>query len=171
MSLMIRRAEPADLETIGRVTLQAYVDGGHLHPESDYGSTLADARARAEDAELWVAVQPAAGTLLGSVTLAPPGSSFNEVAESGEAEVRMLAVSPDAQGSGAGEALMQHCVSRALELGLRALALSTQPSMHAAHRIYERLGFVRTPERDWSPIPGVDLITYRLDLTPMEAPD
>ncbi|MFG7942814.1 hypothetical protein Q8723_13155, partial [Streptomyces cacaoi] len=23
--------------------------------------------------------------------------------------------------------------------------------MHAAHRLYERLGFVRTPERDWQP--------------------
>jgi ribosomal protein S18 acetylase RimI-like enzyme len=171
MSLTIRRAEPTDLETIGRVTLQAYVDGGHLHPESDYGATLADAQTRAEAAELWVAVRPPAGTLLGSVTFAPPGSSFNEVAEPGEAEVRMLAVAPEAQGSGAGEALMQRCVSRARELGLTALALSTQPSMHAAHRIYERLGFVRTPERDWSPIPGVDLITYRLDLPPSEAPD
>lgn len=169
MSLTIRRAEAADLEMIGRVTLQAYVDGGHLHPESDYGQTLADARSRAEAAELWVAVDDPHEALLGSVTLAPPGSSFNEVAEPGEAEVRMLAVSPGAQGGGVGAALMQHCVDRARELGLRALALSTQPSMYAAHRIYERLGFVRTPERDWSPIPGVDLITYRLDLTPEAA--
>ena len=32
---------------------------------------------------------------------------------------------------------------------------SCRPSrtMRAAHRIYERLGFVRTPERDWYPIP------------------
>jgi ribosomal protein S18 acetylase RimI-like enzyme len=171
MSLKIRRAEPADLETIGRVTLKAYVDGGHLHPESDYGGTLADARTRAEAAELWVAVRLPDGTPLGSVTFAPPGSSFNEVAEPGEAEVRMLAVSPEAQGSGAGEALMRRCVSRARELGLSGLALSTQPSMHAAHRIYERLGFVRTPERDWSPIPGVDLITYRLDLSPIHTSD
>jgi hypothetical protein len=37
--------------------------------------------------------------------------------------------------------------------------------MVRAHRIYERLGLVRTPDRDWSPMPGVELITYRLDLT------
>ena len=36
--------------------------------------------------------------------------------------------------------------------------------MHAAHRLYERLGFTRTPERDWSPTPWVHLVTYVLAL-------
>jgi hypothetical protein len=39
--------------------------------------------------------------------------------------------------------------------------------MHSAHRIYERLGFVRTPERDWNPVPYLDdifLLTYALTL-------
>ena len=39
--------------------------------------------------------------------------------------------------------------------------------MHGAHRIYERLGFVRTPERDWNPLPelvGITLLTYELTL-------
>ena len=45
-----------------------------------------------------------------------------------------------------------------------AVRLSTQAEMKAAHRIYERLGFLRTPERDWSPVPGVDLLTYVLPL-------
>ena len=36
--------------------------------------------------------------------------------------------------------------------------------MHAAHRLYDRMGFVRTPDRDWSPRPDVDLRTYRIDL-------
>jgi hypothetical protein len=39
--------------------------------------------------------------------------------------------------------------------------------MHAAHRIYERLGFVRTPGRDWNPLPELDditLLTYELTL-------
>ena len=38
-------------------------------------------------------------------------------------------------------------------------------TMRAAHRVYERLGFVRAPERDWQPMPGIDLLVYRLDLT------
>jgi hypothetical protein len=39
--------------------------------------------------------------------------------------------------------------------------------MHAAHRIYERLGFTRTPDRDWNPLPDLDditLLTYELTL-------
>jgi hypothetical protein len=36
--------------------------------------------------------------------------------------------------------------------------------MASAHRLYERLGFRRTPEQDWYPAPDVHLITYRLDL-------
>jgi len=39
--------------------------------------------------------------------------------------------------------------------------------MHAAHRIYERLGFTRTPDRDWNPLPepyDITLLTYVLTL-------
>jgi hypothetical protein len=32
--------------------------------------------------------------------------------------------------------------------------------MAAAHRVYERLGYTRDPSRDWSPLPGVDLIAF-----------
>lgn len=164
MSLVIRRAEPADLDTIGEITVRAYVEGGFTRPDADYVATLADARSRADGAELWVAVS-SDGAVLGSVCCAPPGSAFNEIPAPAEAEMRMLAVSPEAQGGGVGEALARHCIQRARALGLSALALSSLPSMHAAHRIYERLGFVRKPDRDWSPVPGIELIAYRLDLT------
>jgi hypothetical protein len=39
--------------------------------------------------------------------------------------------------------------------------------MRSAHRVYERLGFIRTPERDWNPLPDLDditLLTYELTL-------
>jgi hypothetical protein len=36
--------------------------------------------------------------------------------------------------------------------------------MRTAHRIYEKLGFRRDPERDWTPMPGVDLLAFVLDL-------
>lgn len=76
----------------------------------------------------------------------------------------MLAVVPASRGLGLGEALVRHCIARAREDGCRAIRLSTEPMMHAAHRIYRRLGFTRTPERDWQPQPGVDLLTYALAL-------
>jgi hypothetical protein len=38
--------------------------------------------------------------------------------------------------------------------------------MAAAGRLYQRFGFMRTPERDWRPEPDVALITYSLEVTP-----
>lgn len=164
MTIAVRRALESDLDAVGRITVRAYVEGGFMHPESHYATTLADARARAEGAELWVAVAED-GVVLGSVTFAAPGSDFNEVAAPGEAELRMLAASPEARGRGVGQALVRHCVERARDLGLTAVVLSTQPAMAAAHRIYEAAGFRRTPEKDWQPIPGIELLAFRLDLT------
>jgi ribosomal protein S18 acetylase RimI-like enzyme len=76
----------------------------------------------------------------------------------------MLAVARAARGTGVGEALVRHCVARARELGLSGVALSTQPSMRSARRVYERVGFTRAPERDWEPVPGVSLLGYHLRL-------
>jgi hypothetical protein len=35
--------------------------------------------------------------------------------------------------------------------------------MAAAHRLYGRLGFVRLPERDFRPLPGVDLLAFAVE--------
>ncbi|HEX6935200.1 MAG TPA: GNAT family N-acetyltransferase, partial [Actinomycetes bacterium] len=82
----------------------------------------------------------------------------------GEAEFRMLAVAPDARGRGVGGALAQWCVDRAREQGCTAVALSSLPEMQTAHRIYERMGFVRAPDRDWWPSQQTQLIVYLLEL-------
>jgi hypothetical protein len=44
------------------------------------------------------------------------------------------------------------------------VVISSLPQMAAAHRLYTRLGFRRLPERDWTPVPGVDLIAFTVDL-------
>ena len=36
--------------------------------------------------------------------------------------------------------------------------------MRTAHRLYDRLGFSRLPECDWSPSEGVHLLAYVHDL-------
>jgi ribosomal protein S18 acetylase RimI-like enzyme len=76
----------------------------------------------------------------------------------------MLSVAPEAQGRGAGSALVQFCLDRFREAGATAVVLSTLSEMHGAHRIYERLGFERLPERDWTPLPDVALLAYRKEL-------
>ncbi|MEU3465144.1 GNAT family N-acetyltransferase [Streptomyces sp. NPDC006733] len=164
MDIIIRPARADELEEAGRVTAEAFIADGHTSRDGTYAPKLRDARARAAAAEVLVAVEAADDTLLGCVTFAPPGSPWGDIAEDGEAEFRMLAVDPAARGRGAGEALVLACVERARALGVQRLVMSTQPSMGGAHRIYERLGFRRTPDRDWSPLPGIDLLTYALPL-------
>jgi ribosomal protein S18 acetylase RimI-like enzyme len=158
----IRVAREPELPAIGELTVSAY-KAENLVATDTYAAKLADARPRHREAELLVAVDDA-GTVLGTVTIALPGSPWVEVGGPEDLEFRMLAVAPAARGRGVGEALTRRVLERASELGLKAVVLSSSRLMLAAHRLYERLGFVRTPEADWSPVPGVDLITYRLDL-------
>ncbi|MYZ35003.1 MULTISPECIES: GNAT family N-acetyltransferase [unclassified Streptomyces] len=166
MDFTIREAGPGEYERLGEITAQAYLGDGLLDfGESDpYLTTLRDVARRAAEAVV-LAAADADGTVLGGVTYVPAGGPWADIARDGEAEFRMLAVDSAARGRGVGEALVRACVTRAQHTDARArIVLSTQPAMHQAHRIYERLGFARTPERDWYPYPGLPLITYTLDL-------
>jgi GNAT superfamily N-acetyltransferase len=163
MDFTIRAAEPGEYARLGEITANAYVGDGLLGEDVAYASTLRDVAARAEDAEVLTAVDED-GTVLGGVTFVGNGGPWAEVAREGEAEFRMLAVDKTARGRGVGEALVQACLTRARDAGCRGMALSTQPEMLAAHRIYERLGFTRDPGRDWEPVPGLRLIAYELAL-------
>jgi GNAT superfamily N-acetyltransferase len=159
--MRIRRAGPGDLDRVGELTVDAYrdllADGDH-----PYRAVLRDAARRDREAELWVAEHD--GTLVGAVTYCPPGSPWRELAGADEGEFRMLAVAPEARGRGVGEALARHALDRARAAGHRRVVISSQPNMRAAHQIYARLGFTRVPELDWSPLPGVELHGYAVDL-------
>ncbi|PUA80278.1 GNAT family N-acetyltransferase [Nocardioides currus] len=157
----LRLAEPDELDAVGDLTVAAYVQFT-TGPNDSYVAKLRDAATRAAQAELWVAVED--GRLMGTVTSCPPGSAWHEIATDHEGEFRMLAVHPDARGRGVGTALATLCEDRAREHGASAMVLSTLREMTGAHRIYERLGYERVPERDWSPLPGVQLIAFAKQL-------
>lgn len=162
---MVRLADTADFPAVARLTVAAYEADGQLKGEHGYGAVLADVSTRAGSGEVLVAVDEATGAVLGSVTFVLPGTPFAELSGPGEAEFRMLAVDPAAQGRGVGAALAQACVDRAGELGCRAVVICVRAGMAvSAHRLYERLGFVRMPEKDWSPVAGVALLGLRLEL-------
>ena len=163
--MQIRPARAEELAAVGDLTGSAYVADGLLSPGDWYSRELGDAARRSAEAELLVAVDHVDG-LVGTVTFCLPGSPWAEISAPGEAEFRMLAVAPAARGRGVGTALADWCVDRARAQGAAAVALSSHPGMHAAHRIYERMGFVRAPERDWRPDDEVTLVAYVLDLRP-----
>jgi len=159
--LTIERAVPADFPRIAELTVGVYEGEDLVSPE--YVPQLADVAGRADRADLLVARDPG-GRIVGSVALVLAGD-FGEVTRSpDEAAFRMLAVDAGARGQGVGEALVRTCLDRAREAGRARMVLSTARSMTAAHRLYERLGFRRLPERDWAPRPGIDLWVYALEL-------
>jgi GNAT superfamily N-acetyltransferase len=159
----VRLARVDELDALGTLAVAAY-EQFMLGPRDPYRSRVRDAATRAREAELWVAAEGDA--LLGCVTYCPPGSPWRELAGGAEeGEFRMLAVHPDARGRGAGRALAAHCEQRARAHGAVRMRLSSLAEMAAAHRVYGRLGYVRDPDRDWSPLPGVHLIAFAKELT------
>jgi GNAT superfamily N-acetyltransferase len=154
----LRRIRPEEHDAAGDVCVAAYqpfLTGA----EDDYAQRLHDVATRAAQAEVWVAV--VGGRVVGNVTYCPPGSPWREIGRDDEGEFRMLAVDPAAQGAGAGTALARMCEERAREHGATGMALSSLATMTAAHRVYARLGYDRDPDRDWAPMPGVDLLAFR----------
>lgn len=162
-SIEIRRAATGELEEIGALTVAAYVANGYLGPDDRYATELRAVPDRARHADVRVAVD-AAGTLLGSVTLVEPGTKYAEMGRDGELEFRMLAVAEGARGRGVGEALTRTVLRRARELGRNRVVLCSLDAMRPAHRLYERVGFVRLTGRDWRPESGVRLLAYGYDM-------
>jgi ribosomal protein S18 acetylase RimI-like enzyme len=156
----IRLAVPSEYDAVGALTVEAYSHDGFVRGE--YAMTLRAAADRAAKAELWVAASD--NGLLGTVTYCPVGSVYREIGQDDEGEFRMLAVAGRSRGHGIGKSLTERCIARAHELGMRRVVMSSAQDMTTAHRLYERLGFTRLPERDWSPIPGVELYAFLLDL-------
>lgn len=163
MNVEVRTARAVELAAVGELTVRAYEADGSISPGDSYAGMLRDAESRARNADLLVAVGPEED-LLGTVTVCAPGTPWAEVARPGELEFRMLAVRPSARGRGVGELLTRAVLDRAAAAAVHRVVLCSSDHMHAAHRLYRRLGFSRIPERDWSPSPAVALLAFALDL-------
>lgn len=167
-AIRIRNARDGDRDAIRDVTLAAYQEYAAVVPEPfwmAYRRTMLETLDGNGPAEPIVAERQ--GTILGSVLLFPPNANaYGRSATGGEGpEVRLLAVPPAARGQGVGTALMAECVRRARHAGARALGLHTMDFMETAVRMYARMGFVRAPDLDFSPVQGVVVKGYRLNLT------
>jgi len=158
--LEIRPVRADEHGDVGELTARVYLDEGWS--DEEYAQVLRDVAARAAAAHVLVAV--VAGEVVGAVTVDTRRGPYAELGGPGDAVLRMLAVRASARGSGTGEALVRACLDVAQREGCRRVLLSTQPEMRAAHRIYDRLGFVRAPEHDWRPVPDLLLLGYALEL-------
>jgi ribosomal protein S18 acetylase RimI-like enzyme len=159
MTMLIRDAHPDELAEVGEVRLAAYRADRFISPDSSYAPRLRDLGADGLGLVL-VAVAADRGPILGTVMLRRWPDAGQVVKAPGEAEIRALAVRPEARGAGIGRALLAAVTDRAAREGVRHLVLGTQPAMKAAHHLYEEAGFSRLPERDWSPEVSDPLLAY-----------
>ncbi len=165
--VQIRRIRPDEHDALGRLTVEAYRTIDEDDPvvlEGGYADELADVAHRAAVADVLVAVDDD-GTLLGGLTLVPPGPNpMAEHSVEGAASIRMLAVAPSARRRGIARLLTEAALELARSHGAPEVVLHSSTRMLAAHQLYGGMGFTRAPELDWNPIPGVDLLGFRLRL-------
>lgn len=124
--------------------------GAELEGNESWARVERDTRGRAACGEILVAVADGRARgerLLGAISVLRGGTAYTKAAGEGEVELRLAAVDPEAQGCGIGGALVRAGAELALAWGASAVRLDTGMRNPAA-RLYERIGFLRTPERD-----------------------
>ncbi len=165
--MIVRPVVEAEYGALGELTVAAYwaIPGAPRDAVADYEDELRDVAARVKaGAEVVVAVTPY-GALAGGVTYVPgDANGFAEFDDPDAAGLRMLAVDPEHQGSGAGSALTAWCVERARATGRKRIILHTTKWMTTAHHIYARAGFERATALDWEPIPDFLLMAFVKEL-------
>ena len=101
---------------------------------------------------LWIARRK--GVAAGCVALRP---LFHR-----DAEMKRLYVRGVHRGSGLGKLLAQLAIAEARALGYATLKLDTLPAMHAAQKLYAKLGFCETAPYNENPVGGVRFMALDL---------
>jgi GNAT superfamily N-acetyltransferase len=139
LDIVVRRA-PADFaawEMVRALILDAFAAmAGRIDPPSSaLRLTAASMAADAAQGALLLAEQ--AGVPVGCAFVRPKGDALY---------IGKLAVRPDLQGSGIGQALMAAARGEAGSRGLAILELQTRIELTETHAAFARMGFVKTGE-------------------------
>lgn len=162
-TVAVRPIRPADRGRVGGIVLAAYDAVGPF--DEPYRVFLADPGN-------WVPgstttyVAELDGEVVGAVAFVLPGDAEFENLRppAGDCGFRFLAVAPEAQGSGAGAELVDRVIEDARARGCHRMLIHSMAFMTAAHRLYERRGFVRRPDLDVTFPSGIGY-AFSLDLT------
>ena len=149
-ALSIRDARNEELDRIAQMIRDAYSEYATqmgLERWERYSKDIMDLPSRMAISELIVAEDP--GRLLGAVTYYPHTKQTTPLRwPPGWAAIRLLAVAPEGRGRGIGRALMEECLRRSRERGSVGMGLRTTELMTVAQGMYQRMGFLRTPDLD-----------------------
>jgi len=137
--IIIRSARDEDSEGLIRLIDNAFREypGCILDVDVDMPELRKPASAvKSESGRWWVAEMN--GTVVGSVAVTPEKENI--------IELKKLYVSPLARRKGLGEHLVKLAEDEARNRQAEALILWTDTRFENAHRLYDRLGFVRAPD-------------------------
>jgi putative acetyltransferase len=142
---LIRTAQPGDSETV-RELLREYADSLEVDLAfQDFESELADPLGFYE-----------------VVLLAEGGCVALRRIDERTCEMKRLYVRPAARGSGLGRLLAEAVIAAARARGYERMLLDTLPTMAAAKRLYESLGFRETTPYRHNPIAGSSFLELTL---------
>lgn len=158
----VREVRPDEYAAAGDVAVEGYRDF-YREALGSYADRLRDVATRSEGAVVLVAVED--DEVVGTVTYVPDATSDHAHHQlHHEASIRMLSIAPKHKRRGIGTMLSVACIDRARTEGKRAVSLHADEIMEGACRLYERLGFVRDPDRDYRPDDETFLVCYMLEL-------
>ncbi|HMQ63764.1 MAG TPA: GNAT family N-acetyltransferase [Flavilitoribacter sp.] len=154
---IVRNAEPAEFETIGRLMVRVYSQlTGFPTPgeQPEYYTMLANIGELAQRpaTELLVAVsseQEIAGAVVYFSDMQYYGSGGTATLEKSTSGFRLLAVAPEYRGFGIGKLLSKACIQKAREQDQRQVIIHSTRFMQVAWGMYERLGFKRSEDLDF----------------------
>ncbi|MFK4728638.1 GNAT family N-acetyltransferase [Agromyces mediolanus] len=175
MSVLLRRARPADLAAIMRLERDTFADDAwpedamrrELGSEHGYYLVAVDGEAEAdsagdeptdadgadsERADASGAVYAYAGLL------APRGS--------GQGDIQTIAVDPEHRGTGLGRVLMQALIAEARRRDAEHVFLEVRADNPVARGLYASLGFAELGVRPGYYRHGIDAVIMRLEVAP-----
>ena len=166
--LQIKVASEGDWQPIVDVTLAAYEEYATKMGSRFWAEYVASIKAVLANTQLTrILVYDAESETyrngaLGAVVYCPPYEleMGDRVVKNPFPEMRLLAIAPIARNRGIAAQLIRKCEERALKEGFSAITLHTTSLMSIAKSMYERRGYTRYPEIDFSPAENFCVMGY-----------
>ena len=157
-TITIREAMSSEFDEIGQLMINVYShlqDFPSMDEQPGYYKMLANIGdfTKNPDTKLLVAASPESKILGGVVYFGDMkyyGSGGTATEAINASGIRLLAVDPNTRGMGVGKALTQVCIQNARDRKQSEVILHTTKAMEIAWGMYEKMGFKRSPDLDFS---------------------
>lgn len=145
---------------IYELLVQVYVQGGFT--DSENAKLIFEPQKVKDRGELFVALDVSSNQLAGMVIVVPYTSCSSKLAQEGECEMHLLAVSPQYRSYGLGRSLVEKALEFAVDSSFSKMLLWTQTTMLQAQRLYESVGFNQYEQMSKN---GIEFLMYEKSFT------